>query len=99
MRSSRSNNVGKVSPVEFRKLCSLLEKIFAQNVSCEVYVLFKERCCGCQLNRFSQSECLMLSYEERLQVYDFETYRVNNKDVVWNKFVEVNKVLELQWDE
>jgi hypothetical protein len=55
MRSSRSNNVGRVSPVEFRKLCSLLETIFAQTVSCEVYELFKERCFGCKLNRFSQS--------------------------------------------
>ena len=69
MRSSRSN---KVSPMEFRKLCNLLETIFAQTVSCEVYELFEERCCGCKLNRFSQSECLMLSYEERSQMYDLE---------------------------
>ena len=25
--------------------------------------------------------------------------RVSKKDMVWNKFVEVTKVLELQWDE
>jgi hypothetical protein len=31
--SSRSNNVDGVSPVEFRKLCDLLETIFAQTVS------------------------------------------------------------------
>ena len=98
--SSRSNNVDGVSPVEFRKLCDLLETIFAQTVSCEVYELFKERCCGCKLNRFRQSECLMLSYEERSQMYDLEAIeRVNKKDMVWNKFVEVTKVLELQWDE
>jgi hypothetical protein len=72
MRSSRSNNVDEVSPMEFRKLCNLLETIFAQTVSCEVYELFEERCCGCKLNRFSQSECLMLSYEERSQMYDLE---------------------------
>ena len=33
-------------------------------------------------------------------MYDLEAMeRVNKKDMVWNKFVEVNKVLELQWDE
>jgi hypothetical protein len=42
----------------------------------------------------------MLSYEERSQMYDLEAIeRVNKKDMVWNKFVEVTKVLELQWDE
>ena len=101
MRSSRSNNVDEISSVEFRKLCDLLETIFAQTVSREVYELFEERCsCGCKLNRFSQSECLMLSYEERSQMYDLEAIeRVSKKDMVWNKFVEVTKVLELQWDE
>ena len=95
-----SNNVDEVSPMEFRKLCNLLETIFAQTVSCEVYELFEERCCGCKLNRSSQSECLMLSYEERSQMYDLEAIeRVSKKDMVWNKFVEVTKVLELQWDE
>ena len=80
MRSSRSNNVDEVSPMEFRKLCNLLETIFAQIVSCEVYELFEERCCGCKLNRFSQSECLMLSYEERSQMYDLEAIkRVSKK--------------------
>ena len=44
MRSSRSNNVDEISPVEFRKLCDLLETIFAQTVSREVYKLFEERC-------------------------------------------------------
>ena len=74
MRSSRSNNVDEVSPMEFRKLCNLLETIFAQTVS------FEERCCGCKLNRFSQSECLMLSYEERSQMYDLEAIeRVSKK--------------------
>jgi hypothetical protein len=73
MRSSRSNNVDEVSPVEFRKLCDLLETIFAQIVSCEAYELFEERCsCGWKLNPFSKSECLMLSYEERSQMYDLE---------------------------
>ena len=100
MRSSRSNNVDEVSPMEFRKLCNLLETIFAQTVCCEVYELFEERCCGCKLNRFSQSECLMLSYEERSQMYDLEAIeRVSKKVMVWNKFVEVTNVLELQWDE
>ena len=100
MRFSRSNNVDDVSPVEFRKLCDLLETIFAQTVSCEVYELFEERCCGCKLNRFSQSECLMLSYEERSQMYDLEAIeRVSKKDMAWNKFVEVTRVSELQWDE
>ena len=51
MHSSMSNNVDEVSPMEFRKLCNLLETIFAQTVSCEVYELFEERCCGCKLNR------------------------------------------------
>jgi hypothetical protein len=32
MRSSRSNNVDEVSPMEFRKLCNLLETIFARTV-------------------------------------------------------------------
>jgi hypothetical protein len=42
----------------------------------------------------------MLSYEERSQMYDLEAIeRVSKKDMVWNKFVEVTKVLELQWDE
>ena len=100
MHSSMSNNVNEVSPMEFRKLCNLLETIFAQTVSCEVYELFEERCCGYKLNRSSQSECLMLSYEERSQMYDLEAIeRVSKKDMVWNKFVEVTKVLELQWDE
>jgi hypothetical protein len=49
---------------------------------------------------YGQSECLMVSYEERLQMYDLEAIkRVNNKVVVLNKFVDVTKVLELQWDE
>ena len=40
----------------------------------------------------------MLSYEERSQMYDLEAIeRVSKKDMVWNKFVEVTKVLELQW--
>ena len=101
MRSSRSNNVDEVFPVEFRKLCDWLETIFAQIVSCKVYELFEERCsCGCKLNRFSQSECLMLSYEKRSQMYDLEAIeRVSKKDIVWNKFVQVTRVLELQWDE
>ena len=100
MLYSMSNNVDEVSPMEFRKLCNLLETIFAQTVSCEVYELFEERCCGYKLNRSSQSECLMLSYEERSQMYDLEAIeRVSKKDVVWNKFVEVTKVLELEWDE
>ena len=98
MRSSMSNNVEEVSPMEFRKLCNLLETIFAQTVSCEVYELFEERCCCCKLNRFSQSECLMLSYEERSQMYDLEAIeRVSKKDMVWNKFVEVTKVLAAQY--
>jgi hypothetical protein len=82
MRSSRSNNVDEVSPVEFRELymCDLLETIFAQTVFCEIYELFEERCCGCKLNRFSQSECLILSYEERSQMYDLEAIeRVSKK--------------------
>jgi hypothetical protein len=33
----------------------------------------------------------LLSYEERSQI--------RKKDMVWNKFVEVTKFLELQWDE
>ena len=86
MRSSSSNNVDKISPVEFRKLCDLLETIFAQTVSREVYELFEESCsCGCKLNRFSQSECLILSYEERSQMYDLEAIeRVSKKGIVWN---------------
>ena len=100
MRFSRSNNVGEVSPVQFRKLCDLLETIFAQTVSCEVYELFEERCCGCKLNPFSHSECLMLSHEERSQMYDLEAIeRVSKEDMVWNTFIEVTRVLEIQWDE
>jgi hypothetical protein len=42
----------------------------------------------------------MLSYEERSQMYDLEALeRVSKKDMVWNKFVEVTRVSELQWDE
>jgi hypothetical protein len=42
----------------------------------------------------------MLSYEERSQMYDLEAIeRVSKKYIVWNKFVEVTRVLELQWDE
>jgi hypothetical protein len=41
----------------------------------------------------------MLSYEERSQMYDLEAIeRVSKKYMVWNKFVEVTRVLELQWD-
>jgi hypothetical protein len=39
----------------------------------------------------------MLSYEERAQMYDLEAIeRVSKKDIVWNKFVEVTRVLQLQ---
>jgi hypothetical protein len=42
----------------------------------------------------------MLSYEERSQMYDLEAIeRVSKKDMVWNKFVEVTRVSEIQWDE
>jgi hypothetical protein len=42
----------------------------------------------------------MLSYEERSQMYDLEAIeRVSKKYIVWNKFVEVTRVLQLQWDE
>jgi hypothetical protein len=46
----------------------------------------------------------MLSYEERSQMFDLEAIeRVSkknpNKNMVWNKFVEVIRVLEIQWDE
>jgi hypothetical protein len=33
-------------------------------------------------------------------MYDLEAIeRVSKKDIVWNRFVEVTRVLELQWDE
>ena len=42
----------------------------------------------------------MLSEQERWQPYGLEAIeRVIKKDMVWNKFVEVTRVLELQWDE
>jgi hypothetical protein len=42
----------------------------------------------------------MLSYEERSQMYDLEAIgRDNKKYIVWNKFVEVTRVLKLHWNE
>jgi hypothetical protein len=33
-------------------------------------------------------------------MYDLEAIeRVSKKDMIWNKFVEMTRVLELQWDE
>ena len=97
---SNSVYVDEVSQSECQKLCRLLEAIFAQAVGREVYNLCKERCCGCEYDHPSQRrhECLMLTHEEKWEMYGFEAIeRVNSKREVWGEFVEAARVLKLKY--
>ena len=74
-----------------------MEGIYANAVAHEVERLCVDSCNGCQAGHPSQRQhdCLMMSENERWQMYGLQAIeRVNGKRMVWNEFAEAMRVSE-----
>lgn len=71
----------------------LLEVIYAKAVACEVQNIRREVCCGCKVR---QQDCLMMTELEGWRMHGLAAIeQVNNKRSVWQEFLEVTRILNV----
>ena len=64
----------------------------------EIERLCEENCCGCKIDHPSQRQhdCLMLSAEEKWELYNKKAVALlNDNRSVWDEFIEATRVLKL----
>ena len=77
--------------MEPSKSLRLLEVILADAVSKEIQMIRNDICCGCKV--YNQ-DCLMMTDHETWHIHGVKAIeRISQQTNVWNKFVDVMKVL------
>ena len=80
--------------LEPSKPLHLLEVFVADAVSKEIQTMRDEICCGCKV--YNQ-DCLMTTDHEAWDIHGLNALdRISQQTLVWNKFIDVMKILDME---
>ena len=98
----KQDPVKVISAGELQKVYLLIERIYTEAIASEIRRLCEENCFGCKIAHPSQRQhdCLMLTIEERWDLYCKDAVAfVNEKRSIWDEFLEAARVLKLTYNE